>query len=257
MRNHLGQYECRLCLTLHNNEGNYLAHTQVHLHAIFCTEQQYIPHHTLCLHATLLLLSVAEAIAGQQMAGGQLWCCSGSTKSLPVQRRLQDQHYLAKRTAREDPPTNHSMPAMLKTACHLLQGKRHQQNLAKRAAWEAQDKPTAPAPQKRAAVSKTVKIGRPGYRVTKQFASDTKQRSLLFQVGYFRQLGADLVAVNSGSAGNRCALLNVTSDTTAAASQVEYPEIEEGSQPRHRFMSSFEQRKEATDRKYQVRIPHP
>lgn len=29
MRNHLGQYECRLCLTLHNNEGNYLAHTQV------------------------------------------------------------------------------------------------------------------------------------------------------------------------------------------------------------------------------------
>lgn len=29
MRNHLGQIECRLCLTLHNNEGNYLAHTQV------------------------------------------------------------------------------------------------------------------------------------------------------------------------------------------------------------------------------------
>jgi hypothetical protein len=28
MRNHLGQYECRLCLTLHTNEGNYLAHTQ-------------------------------------------------------------------------------------------------------------------------------------------------------------------------------------------------------------------------------------
>lgn len=28
MRNHLGSYECRLCLTLHNNEGNYLAHTQ-------------------------------------------------------------------------------------------------------------------------------------------------------------------------------------------------------------------------------------
>ena len=27
-----------------------------------------------------------------------------------------------------------------------------------------------------------VKIGRPGYRVTKQFDSETKQRSLLFQV---------------------------------------------------------------------------
>ena len=28
MRNRTGQYECRLCLTLHPNEGNYLAHTQ-------------------------------------------------------------------------------------------------------------------------------------------------------------------------------------------------------------------------------------
>ena len=28
MRNHLGSYECRLCLTIHSNEGNYLAHTQ-------------------------------------------------------------------------------------------------------------------------------------------------------------------------------------------------------------------------------------
>lgn len=28
MINHLGTYECRLCLTLHTNEGSYLAHTQ-------------------------------------------------------------------------------------------------------------------------------------------------------------------------------------------------------------------------------------
>ena len=28
MKNHLGTYECKLCLTLHPNEGNYLAHTQ-------------------------------------------------------------------------------------------------------------------------------------------------------------------------------------------------------------------------------------
>lgn len=33
--------------------------------------------------------------------------------------------------------------------------------------------------------------------------------------------------------------------------QVEYPEVEDGVAPRHRFMSSFEQRKETTDRKYQ------
>lgn len=28
MKNHWGTFECRLCSTLHNNEGNYLAHTQ-------------------------------------------------------------------------------------------------------------------------------------------------------------------------------------------------------------------------------------
>jgi len=27
MKNHIGTYECRLCLTLHTNEGSYLAHT--------------------------------------------------------------------------------------------------------------------------------------------------------------------------------------------------------------------------------------
>ena len=43
MRNHLGQYECRLCLTLHNNEGNYLAHTQAR-------QPVFFPH-TFCLLA--------------------------------------------------------------------------------------------------------------------------------------------------------------------------------------------------------------
>lgn len=28
MRNHLGSYECKLCLTLHSNEGSYLSHVQ-------------------------------------------------------------------------------------------------------------------------------------------------------------------------------------------------------------------------------------
>lgn len=28
MKNHLGSYECKLCLTLHSNEGSYLSHTQ-------------------------------------------------------------------------------------------------------------------------------------------------------------------------------------------------------------------------------------
>ena len=28
MRNHLGSYECKLCMSIHGNEGSYLAHTQ-------------------------------------------------------------------------------------------------------------------------------------------------------------------------------------------------------------------------------------
>ncbi|KAH6762289.1 hydroxyproline-rich glycoprotein family protein [Perilla frutescens var. hirtella] len=121
MRNHLGSYECKLCLTLHNNEGNYLAHTQ---------------------------------------------------------------------------------------------GKRHQTNLAKRAAREAKEAPAQPQPHKRKiALKKVVKIGRPGYRVTKQFDPETKQRSLLFQI--------------------------------------EYPEIEDNTKPRHRFMSSFEQKVQPFDKRYQ------
>ena len=120
MKNHLGQYECRLCLTLHKNEGNYLAHTQ---------------------------------------------------------------------------------------------GKRHQQNLAKRAAREAVEQSVAPAPQRRVAVRRTVKIGRPGYKVTKQWDPETESRSLLFQI--------------------------------------EYPEIETDERPRHRFMSAIEQKKEPTNWRYQ------
>ncbi|KAK6626172.1 Splicing factor 3A subunit 2 [Polyplax serrata] len=121
MKNHLGSYECKLCLTLHNNEGSYLAHTQ---------------------------------------------------------------------------------------------GKKHQANLARRAAKDAKDAPQQPAPEKpRVDVKKFVKIGRPGYRVTKQRDPDTGQQSLLFQI--------------------------------------DYPEIVEGVLPRHRFMSAYEQRVEPPDRKWQ------
>jgi splicing factor 3A subunit 2 len=91
MKNHLGTYECKLCLTLHNNEGSYLAHTQ---------------------------------------------------------------------------------------------GKKHQANLARRAAMQAKDAPIQPSLEKaRVDIRKFVKIGRPGYRVTKQKDPETAQQSLLFQVG--------------------------------------------------------------------------
>lgn len=121
MKNHLGSYECKLCLTLHNNEGSYLAHTQ---------------------------------------------------------------------------------------------GKKHQANLARRAAKEAKDSPAQPAPEKpRVDIKKFVKIGRPGYKVTKQRDPETQQQSLLFQI--------------------------------------DYPEIVEGIMPRHRFMAAYEQKVEPPDRKWQ------
>ncbi|XP_030074683.1 splicing factor 3A subunit 2 [Microcaecilia unicolor] len=121
MKNHLGSYECKLCLTLHNNEGSYLAHTQ---------------------------------------------------------------------------------------------GKKHQTNLARRAAKEAKEAPAQPAPEKvKVEVKKFVKIGRPGYKVTKQRDQEMGQQSLLFQI--------------------------------------DYPEIAETIMPRHRFMSAYEQRIEPPDRRWQ------
>lgn len=120
MKNHLGSYECKLCLTLHNNEGSYLAHTQ---------------------------------------------------------------------------------------------GKKHQANLARRAAKEAKEAPSLQPEKPRVEPKKFVKIGRPGYRVTKQRDPESGQQSLLFQI--------------------------------------DYPEISDGIVPRHRFMSAYEQKIEPPDRKWQ------
>lgn len=128
LRNHLGGLECRLCLTLHTNEGSYLAHTQ---------------------------------------------------------------------------------------------GKKHQTNLARRAARDAHDT-TGYAQQlaqqqaalkPRVQTKQFIKIGLPGYQVTKVRDPVTGQLGLLFQV--------------------------------------HYPEIKEGVKPRHRFMSAFEQKVEVPDRNWQ------
>ncbi|KAJ1551185.1 Splicing factor 3A subunit 2 [Nowakowskiella sp. JEL0078] len=131
MKNHLGSYECKLCLTLHNNEGSYLAHTQ---------------------------------------------------------------------------------------------GKKHQTNLARRAARESKDSmmtqipglvpvgvrkpPLNITPRKVA-----VKIGRPGYKVTKIRDPYTRNVGLLFQI--------------------------------------QYPEIALGVRPRHRFMSAYEQKIEEPNKGFQ------
>ncbi|KAL1902034.1 CWF complex protein sap62 [Ceratocystis pirilliformis] len=100
-RNHIGSFECRLCLTVHQNDGSYLAHTQ---------------------------------------------------------------------------------------------GKKHQTNLARRAAREQKEGRSRgteidPATGLPIALSQgtkrnTVKIGRPGYKVTKIRDTTTRQHGLLFQLQY-------------------------------------------------------------------------
>lgn len=101
------------------------------------------------------------------------------------------------------------------------QGKKHQAGLAKRAAMEAKLKgkdvgPVLPASSTTSSTApiRRVKIGRPGYEITKSRHYQTNQRCLSFQL--------------------------------------HFPEIESGVQPRHRFMSAFEQRVESPpDRRFQ------
>ena len=40
MKNNIGSYECRLCLTIHTNEGSYLAHTQGKKHQTNLAKRQ-------------------------------------------------------------------------------------------------------------------------------------------------------------------------------------------------------------------------
>jgi splicing factor 3A subunit 2 len=63
------------------------------------------------------------------------------------------------------------------------------------------------------AIKRFLKIGRPGYRVTKQQDPLTRQYSLLFQI--------------------------------------DYPEVAESVKPHHRFMAAYEQKHEAPDRSWQ------
>jgi len=124
LRNHLGSLECRLCLTLHTNEGSYLAHTQ---------------------------------------------------------------------------------------------GKKHQTNLARRAARDAKDTQLTIAPTQSNTQKKVfLKIGRPGYRVTKMRDGDTGKEGMMVQV--------------------------------------HLPQVKEGVLPRRRFMSAWEQRKEPPNKAFQYLI---
>jgi len=97
------------------------------------------------------------------------------------------------------------------------QGKRHQQNLARRDALLAKQKGIIPMPEKKkVAVRKTPRIGRPGYKVVKQREPESGQLSLLFQI--------------------------------------QYPHIEKDIRPRYRFVNVFEQKVEKPDPKFQYLV---
>lgn len=108
------------------------------------------------------------------------------------------------------------------------QGKKHQTNLARRAAKDAEDAEPSHvlmAPKNEVPKKSFVKIGRPGYKITK-----------------IREPYVE-VATEAGThpAGGRFGLLF----------QVSFPEIKEGVLPLYRLMSSFEQRQEPPNRAFQ------
>jgi splicing factor 3A subunit 2 len=96
------------------------------------------------------------------------------------------------------------------------QGKKHQTNLARRQAKELQNQPSVPQMIKKSEKKKGPRIGRPGYKITKLKDPETNQRSLMFEI--------------------------------------EYTEISKDVIPRYRVMSTYEQKVEAPDEKYQYII---
>lgn len=94
------------------------------------------------------------------------------------------------------------------------QGKRHQTNLARRATKDVTG-PIAPTSVTASKIQprRYIKIGRPGYKCYKSIEQETGQKCLMFEIMY--------------------------------------PEIEEGTQPRHRFMSTYEQKIEQRDDRFQ------
>lgn len=143
MRNHVGTFECRLCLTVHANEGSYLAHTQGKKHQVNLARRQLREKQ----------LAQAGSIVPGSLAGQVGEFSTSSSTAVPVPH----------------------------TQVHKKTG--------------------------------GVKIGRPGYRVTKQRDPKSQQKSLLFEI--------------------------------------ELPSIEKGIVPKHRFMSTYEQKIEPADPRFQ------
>jgi len=95
------------------------------------------------------------------------------------------------------------------------QGRRHQLGLSRRAARDAKEKGETNL-TKQVQVRRYIKIGRPGYKVSKLKDPETGKRGLQFELVY--------------------------------------PEIKDGLQPRQRMMSAFEQKVGPADPKYQYML---
>jgi splicing factor 3A subunit 2 len=91
------------------------------------------------------------------------------------------------------------------------QGKKHQTNLARRAAREARDTAIQPVTKTTAPKLRTIKIGKPIYRFKKQ-VTEEGQKQIMFEI--------------------------------------EYPQIDPSIQPQHRFMSAYEQKVEVPDKNF-------
>ncbi|KAI0485092.1 hypothetical protein GGR56DRAFT_616816 [Xylariaceae sp. FL0804] len=159
-KNHVGSFECRLCLTVHQNDGSYLAHTQGKKHQT----------------------NLARRAAREQKEGG------------------------GRGQGGIDPNTG--LPAGVAGAGFGAAGVRR--NL--------------------------VKIGRPGYRITKVRDPVTRQQGLLFQLQYPE------IAITAGSSSSSTG----GSGARGAAA---------GAGPKVRFMSAFEQRvDDPPDKAYQYML---
>jgi splicing factor 3A subunit 2 len=100
------------------------------------------------------------------------------------------------------------------------QGKKHQTNLARRAAREDKETLLMIAPAVHTVQHKAFfKIGRPGYRVTKVRDANTGKEGMMVQV--------------------------------------HLPQVKDGVLPRRRFMSAWEQQKETPNKAYQYLIVRP
>lgn len=135
------------------------------------------------------------------------------------------------------------------------QGKKHQTNLARRAAKEARDHAfqqqtqmgLLTGPNSLDAVPKKhfIKIGRPGYKITKvrePYVNDQHQQGEdQEQNGTGTGTGT---GTNTHQQGGRLGLLF----------QIQLPEIKEGVKPLYRFMSSFEQKIEPQTRLWQYLV---